>query len=61
MMKTPRNQRTITVKMKRLELCDLLVALSVVTENGASDKYKRLHDELIKQLDEFDEKLDNEQ
>lgn len=46
--------------MSRLDLCNLLTALTVVDENGASEKYKRLHEDLKKQLDEFDEKYDND-
>ena len=57
MFETPLNGRTVTVKIKRIELCDLLLActaLSDATEN--TKKWDDLHEKLKKILDDFDAK-----
>lgn len=61
MFETPLNQKTVTVKIKRIELCDLLIACtacsSSVKERGETGKkWDDLHDKLKAILDEFDKK-----
>jgi len=55
---TPLNQKTVTVKMKRIELCDLLVACTALDKETSADNHKwaKLHDKLKAVLDEFDNK-----
>lgn len=71
-MKTPRNQRTVNVKMTRKDLCDLIVACTtadVVARKNALGRgetvgrthWNVLHDILKEQLDAFDKKLDEEE
>lgn len=71
-MKTPRNQRTVTVKMARVDLCNLLIACTsanAIARQNATDRgenverthWDDLHDLLKEQLDAFDKKLDEEE
>lgn len=55
---TPLNQKTVTVKMKRIELCDLLMACTALDEETNADnrKWAKLHDKLKAVLDEYDSK-----
>ena len=55
------NSRTVTVKMTRIELCDLLIATTSIAqgleaEGHTANKWHTLHDKLREQLDAFDEK-----
>lgn len=51
------NQRTYTVKISRIELCDLLLACTTISdETNAAKKWNDLHDKLMKQLDDQDAK-----
>ena len=61
MFETPLNQRTVTVKIKRIELCDMLLACTAVSASLKKDgrsarKWDDLHDKLAAILDEFDKK-----
>ena len=50
------NEKTVTVKIKRIELCDLLLActtLDVLTDENTK-KWAKLHDKLKEILDDFD-------
>ena len=52
------NEKTVTVKIKRIELCDLLLActtLDVLTDENTK-KWAKLHDKLKEILDDFDSK-----
>lgn len=51
------NARTVTVKIKRGELCDLLMACTAIDCNTEEEntKWADLHDKLKKIIDEFDE------
>ncbi len=53
---TPLNQKTVTVKIKRIELCDLLIACTALDEETSADNHKwaKLHDKLKAILDDFD-------
>ena len=57
-----RNHRTATVKISRRELCDLLLATTIIAErNPEGEKWSNLHDTLKAQLDALDAKLDAEE
>lgn len=53
------NQKTMTVKLRRIDVCDLLLACSCADRNAddGSEKWKKLHDVLMKQLEAFDAKV----
>lgn len=48
------NQRTVTMKLKRIEVCDLLIALTAVADDSEAKKWDALHDKVKAILDEFD-------
>lgn len=55
------NQRTVTLKISRLELCDLLIATTSIANSLEKDghtarKWRSLHDKLQEQLTAFDKK-----
>lgn len=50
------NQRTMEITLKRIDVCDLLIACTVISNNSDSEKWRELHDKLAAQLDEFDKK-----
>ena len=53
------NERTINIKLKRRDVCDLLIACTWACRNAdvGVEKWYRLHDLLMTQLDEFDLKV----
>lgn len=53
MFTTNPNDRTVNVKVTRGELCRLLIVLTLA---GEGDSWKKLHDKLKTQLEEFDRK-----
>ena len=54
------NQMNVTVKFKRIELCDLMLAceaawsMSGDTLEERSDKWLKLHDQIKDMIDNFD-------
>ncbi len=61
MLTTPLNQRTVTLKLTRAEVCDLLVGCTAISESlenkgDTSAKWEALHDKIKAVLDAFDEK-----
>lgn len=61
MFETPLNQRTITLKLKRREVCDLLMVCTVLSANlkgqdDAGTKWDMLHDKIKAVLEDFDAK-----
>lgn len=50
----PLNARIVTAKLKRIELCDLMIACTIVGESANAEKWSHLHDHLKQILDEFD-------
>ena len=46
----------MTVKLTRIEVCDLLLACSACMEASEAKKWSELHDKLMAQLDEWDAK-----
>lgn len=55
-----RNEFKTTLQVRRVDICDLMLACSLVgfLSSGAK-KWDKLHDELKRQLDELDTQLDN--
>lgn len=59
--RTPLNMRTVTIKLARTKVVDLMmVCLLVASSDGAGQKWADLHDELKEALDAFDEKVKEE-
>lgn len=57
MIETPLNERTVNAKMKRIDLCNLMLACTHIYYNeGRNPKWKRLHDQLKEIIDDFDSK-----
>lgn len=53
------NQKTMTVKLSRRDVCELMIACAWAARDGGSAKWKKLHDILREQIDEFDLKEAN--
>lgn len=49
-----RNERTVNVKISRIELCDILIALTAISEGSYGKKWDKLHDKLEKILNDWD-------
>lgn len=56
MLYTPHNQKTMTLKLKRIDVCDILLALTAIKQSSDAEKWGKLHDKIREILDEFDEK-----
>ena len=55
MFKIPLNQRTMTIKLKRIEVCDLMLACTVLSDaTEDAKKWDDLHEKLKKMIDKFD-------
>ena len=49
------NQRTYTLKLKRIQICDLILAMTCLAAgNPDATKWQKLHDELVVQLNNQD-------
>lgn len=48
------NQRTMNVKLERIDVCDLLIACTALEQETGAKKWGRLHDKLEAALNEFD-------
>ena len=60
-MKTPRNQRTVTIKLKRTDVCSVIIALNTLSHmDGVGAFIGDIRDELIAQLHDFDSKFESE-
>lgn len=63
-MNTPLNQRTVSLRLKRIEVCDLLLACHSISQSvyamgeHEENKWDRLADRLDEILTEFDKKQD---
>lgn len=57
------NERTITLKLERRDVCRLLIACTIVSQiRDSSPVWKELHDKIQEQLHAFDQKnLQNNQ
>lgn len=57
MFETPLNQKTVSLKLKRIELCDLMLACAALDDaTEDAKKWATLHEKLKAILDEFDKK-----
>lgn len=61
MFETPLNQKTVSLKLKRIEICDLLLACTAISDSQKRDgqtaqKWDDLHNKLEAILEEFDKK-----
>lgn len=54
--KTPINQRIVSLKLKRIELCDAILAVTIVKQGSDAEKWGNLREKLKSILAEFDEK-----
>lgn len=50
------NERTVTLKLKRIDVCNLLIACTCLSHESKAEKWQRIHDELKEILNEFDSK-----
>ena len=55
-----RNHRTITLKLSRHEVCDLLIALAAAKDASNAKRWEELHDKIRSMLADFDKELDKE-
>lgn len=57
-MNKPLNERTVSLKLKRIDLCDLLIACSDLRfrTEPEGQKWADLHDKLEAILEDFDSK-----
>lgn len=56
-----RNHRTMSLKLSRHDVCDLLLALTAVKESSNANHWSELHDKIKIMLADFDEELDKEE
>ncbi len=61
MFKTPLNQRTVTLKLKRRDVVDLLIACAECGAAEEGSKWALLHDAIKQQLTNFDEKQEDKE
>ena len=50
------NEKTYTLKISRIELCDLLIACTAASEESGAKKWDELHAKLMEQLEAQDAK-----
>ena len=55
-METMLNEKTVTMKLKRIEVCDLLLATGLIANETDGTRWDKLHAKLKQILDDFDEK-----
>lgn len=55
-MKTPHNYKTVTLKLNRIEVCDLILATALLKYESKAEKWGLLHGKLKAILEDFDEK-----
>lgn len=49
------NARIVDVKVSRIELCDIMIALTMTSNESDAEKWDKLHEKLRKQLEHFDD------
>lgn len=54
MFDLPLNEKTVTLKLKRIDVCNLLLATNALADEVDAEKWKSLHDKLRQILDDFD-------
>ncbi len=55
-----RNHRTMTMKLSRHEVCDLLIALAAAKDASNAKRWEELHDRIRSMLADFDKEIDKE-
>lgn len=50
------NEETMELKLKRIEVCDLLIACTSAAHRTDAKKWKELHRKLKEMIDDFDNK-----
>lgn len=55
-----RNNRTMTLKLTRRDVCDILIALTATKEANDGQRWDEVHAKVKLALTEFDKKLDKE-
>ena len=55
-MKTPLNERTVTLKLKRHEVISLMLACTSLSQGEHRERWRILHSKLKVILDDFDAK-----
>lgn len=50
------NQRTVTLKLTHIEVIDLMIACTAVSEASDAEKWTELHDKLAEYVKAIDEK-----
>jgi hypothetical protein len=50
------NEKTVTLKLKRIDVCNLLIACTALSDGEHREHWKLLHDKLEQILVDFDEK-----
>ena len=55
-MKGTYNEKTVTLKLKRIELCDLILATTIIKQSSQATKWETLREKLKEILADFDEK-----
>lgn len=53
-----RNEKTVNLKLRRIDVCDLLIACNAAEDKIGAKKWKDLHDKLRSILDEWDKAYD---
>ena len=49
------NEKIVTLKLRRIDVCDLLLACSLISAESDAQKWDKLHEKLKQILDDFDE------
>ena len=49
-----RNEKNFLLKLQRREVCDVLLALTLVSQESEAEKWRTLHDKIKEQLNAFD-------
>ena len=50
------NEKIVNLNLKRIEICDLLIATTIISSFSNSKKWNDLHNKLCQILDDFDKK-----
>lgn len=54
------NQRTVTLKLKRIDVCNILIALRACDRCTEETKFAPVHQKVLEQLKEHDEKREEQ-
>ena len=55
-MKPLHNEKTVTLKLKRIDVCNLMMACTALSQEENREHWKDLHDKLKEIIKDFDEK-----